>query len=93
MEPRVQSYVPKEESLPIPLKYIVVNRSTHTDLDVAQEKRIDDYWNVDGHGSLSDSWTLHKIYTIQRDSSKRIYVAREEADENSNDITSRSHMA
>ena len=55
IEPRVQFYVPKEESFPIPLKYIDVIRSTHTDLDVAQEKRIDDYWNVDGDRNLSDS--------------------------------------
>ena len=40
VEPRVQLHVPKEESFPIPLKYIDVNRSTHTDPDVAQEKRI-----------------------------------------------------
>ena len=33
VEPRVQLYVPKEETFPIPLKYI----------DVLQEKRIDDY--------------------------------------------------
>ena len=37
IEPRVQLYVPREESFPIPLKYIDVIRSTHTDLDVAQE--------------------------------------------------------
>ena len=43
IEPRVQLYVPREESFPIPLKYIDVIRSTHTDLDVAQEKLIDDY--------------------------------------------------
>ena len=55
-EPRVQLYVPKEETFPIPLKYIDVTRSTHTDLDVLQEKRIDDYWNVDSNRSLSDSW-------------------------------------
>ena len=54
---RVQLFVPKEESFPIPLKYIDVIRSIHTDLDVAQEKRIDDYWNVDGNRNLSDSWT------------------------------------
>ena len=50
--------MPREESFPIPLKYIDVIRSTQTDLDVAQEKRIDDYWNVDGNRNLSDSWTL-----------------------------------
>ena len=49
--------MPKEETVSIPLKYIDVTRSTHTDLDVMQEKRIDDYWNVDENRSLSDSWT------------------------------------
>ena len=36
-ELRVQLYVPKEETFIIPLKYIDVTRSTHTDLDVMQE--------------------------------------------------------
>ena len=57
IEPRVQLYVPREESFRIPLKYIDVIRSTRTDLDVAQEKRIDDCWNADGNRNLSDSWT------------------------------------
>ena len=43
--------VPKEEAFPIPLKYIDVTRSTHTDLEVLPEKRIDDYWNVDANRS------------------------------------------
>ena len=34
--------VPKEETSPIPLKYIDVTRATDTNLDVLQEKRIDD---------------------------------------------------
>ena len=37
-EPRVQLYVPKEETFPIPLKYTDVTESTRTDLDVIQEK-------------------------------------------------------
>ena len=53
IEPRLQLYVPKEESFPIPLKYIHVIRSTNTDLDVAQEKQFDDRWNVDGNRNLS----------------------------------------
>ena len=53
-EPHVQLHVPKEETFPIPLKYIDVTRSTHTDLDVMHEKRIDDCWNVDDNRSLSD---------------------------------------
>ena len=43
VEPRVKLYSPREESFPIPLKYIDVSRTTHTNLDVKQEKRIDDY--------------------------------------------------
>ena len=37
----------REETFPFPLKYMDVTRSVHTDLDVMQEKRIDDYWHVD----------------------------------------------
>ena len=55
--PRVKLYSPREESFPIPLKYIDVSRTTHTNLDVMQERRIDDYWNIDGSRDLSDSWT------------------------------------
>ena len=37
-ELRLQLYVPKEETFTVPLKCIDVGRSTHTDLDVMQEK-------------------------------------------------------
>ena len=47
VEPRVL-YVPREESFPTPLKYIDVTRTSHTQLVVLQEKRINDCWNVDG---------------------------------------------
>ena len=57
VEPRVKLYSPREESFPIPLKYIEVSRTTCTNLDVKQEKRIDDYWNIDGSRDLSDPWT------------------------------------
>ena len=57
VEPRVKLYSPREESFPIPLKYIDVSRTTHTNLDVKQEKRIDDYWNIDESRVLSDTWT------------------------------------
>ena len=86
--------MPREESCPNPLKYIDVIRSTDTDLDAAEEKRIDDHWNVDGERNLLDSEDgFHKIYIIERKSSSRIYVVRGETDKNPNDITSRSHMA
>ena len=56
-EPRVKLYSPREESFPVPLKYIDVSRTTHTNLYVKQEKRIDDYWNIDGSRDQSDPWT------------------------------------
>ena len=58
VEPRVKLYSPREESFPIPLKYIDVSRTAHTNVDVKQQKRIDDYWNIDGSRDLSDSWTV-----------------------------------
>ena len=57
VEPRVKLYSPREESFHIPLKYNDVSRTTHTNLDVKQEKRNDDYWNIDGSRDLSDPWT------------------------------------
>ena len=52
IEPRVQLYVPKEETFPMPLTYIDVTRATYTNLDVLQEKRTDDLWNMDASRSL-----------------------------------------
>ena len=57
VEPRVKLYSPREESFPIPLKYIDAPRTTRTNLDVMQERRIDGYWNIDGSRDLSDPWT------------------------------------
>ena len=64
VEPRVKLYSPREESFPIPLKYIDVSRTTHTNLDVKQERRIDDYCNIDGSRALSDSWTGFTQFTL-----------------------------
>ena len=57
VEPRVKHHSTREESFPIPLKYIDVSRTTHTNLDVKLEKHIDDNWNIDGSRDLSDPWT------------------------------------
>ena len=57
VEPGVKLYSPREESFPFPLKYIDVSRTTQTKLDVKQEKRIENYWNIDGSRDLSDPWT------------------------------------
>ena len=64
VEPRVKLYSPREESFPIPLKKIDVTRTTHTTVDVMQESRIDDYWNIDGSRDLSDSWTGFTQFTL-----------------------------
>ena len=64
VEPRVKLSSPREESFPIPLKYIDVTRTTHTNLDVKQEKRIDDYWTIDGSRDLSDPWTGFTQFTL-----------------------------
>ena len=74
VEPRVKLYSPREESFPVPLKYIDVSRTTHTNLDVMQERRIDDYWNVDGSRDLSDSWTGFTQFTLLEEKPREGYV-------------------
>ena len=64
VEPRVKLYVPKEESFPIPLRYIDVTRATSSTLDVLQERRINDYWNVDGSRYQSVAWTGFTQFSI-----------------------------
>ena len=63
LEPRVHICVPKEESLPSPLKYIDVTRTTCTSLDVLQEKRINEYCNVNMDRTSLDSWTGFRKFT------------------------------
>ena len=72
VEPRVKLYSPREESFPIPLKYFDVSRTTHTNLDVKQKRRIDDYWNIDGSRELQtcvcvwSGWRLTKPQVTSR---------------------------
>ena len=93
VEPRVKLYSPREESFLSPLKYIDVSRTTHTNLDVKQEKRIDDYWNIDGSRDMSDPWTSVTQFTLLEESSWRIFVVRVEIDEKTVYIQARSFMA
>ena len=74
VEPRVKLYSPREESFPIPLKNIDVSRTTHTNLDVKQEKRIDDYWNIDGSRDLSDYWTGFTQFILLEDKHPEGYM-------------------
>ena len=91
VETRVKLDSPREESFSIPLKYIDVSRTTHTNLDVKQERRIDDYWKIDWSRDLSDSWTSFTP-SIGRETSKRIYVVQGEINEKTAYIQARSSM-
>ena len=74
VKPRVKLYSPREESFLIPLKYIDVSRTIRTNLDVKQEKRIDDYWNFDGSRDLSDPWTGFTQFTLLEEKAPDGYV-------------------
>ena len=94
VEARVKLYSPREESFPIPLKYIDVTRTTHTNLDVKLEKRTDDYRNTDvPPRRVRFLDRFHTIYSIGRKSSRRIYVVQGEIDEKTAYIQARSSMA
>ena len=64
VELRVKLYSPREESFFGPLKYIDVSRTTHANLDVMQESRFDDNWNINGSRDLSDLWTCFTHFTL-----------------------------
>ena len=55
--------MPREESFPIPLRYIDV-KVTSTTVDVILECGMDAYWNMEGNRDLSDSWTGFTRFTI-----------------------------
>ena len=94
VEPRVKLYSPRQESFPIPLKYIDVSRTTHTNLDVMQESRIDDYLNIDGSRDLSDSWTGFTQFTLSGEKHPDGCMWSGGAtDKTASDIQTRSFMA
>ena len=66
--------MPKEETFPIPVKYIDVTRSTNTDLDVRQEQKIDDYWNVNSSKHLSDSWRGFTKFILLKEKPPKGYL-------------------
>ena len=92
VDPRVKFYSPREESFPILLKYIDVSRTTHTNLDVMQESRIDFYWNIDGSRDLSDSWTGFTQFTLSSEKLPDGYVWSWESDKTAAYIQARSFM-
>ena len=48
-----------------------VTRTTHTNLDVLQESRTDEYWNVNVDRNLSDSWTGFTMFTLLSEKSPK----------------------
>ena len=94
VEPRVKSYSPREETFPDPLKYIDVSRTTHTNLDVKQEKHIDDYWKIDGSRDSSDPWTGFTQFTLLEEKPPDGYMwSGREINEKTADIQARSSTA
>ena len=66
-----------------PLKYIDVARTAHTNLDVLEESRTDDFWNVDVDRNLSDSWTGFTKLTLLRENLQRDSRGQEKTDKTS----------
>ena len=74
IEPIVQLSCREMNHSSFPLKYNDVIRSTCTDLETAQEKRIYDYWNVDENRILSDSWTGFTRFTLLNETPPKGYM-------------------
>ena len=71
-----------------------MSRTTCTNLDVKQEKRIDDYWDVDGSRDLSDPWTGFTQFTILEEKPPDGYMCSwGEVNEKTADIQARSFVA
>ena len=77
--------MPKEETFPIPLKYIDVTRSTYTDLDVMQEKRVDNFCSRFEQKLVRILDRIHEVHIVDRKTFQMIYVVRREIDKSSND--------
>ena len=63
-------------------------------MDVKQEKRIDDYWNIDGSRDLSDPWTGFTQFTLLEEKAPNGHMlVRGEINEETAYIQARSSMA
>ena len=57
---------PDETNMPIPLKYIDVQRITYTDINSQSEATISDYWPIATPRDLSCLWTGKVIFQLLR---------------------------
>ena len=65
-KPRHSLFKPEdEESLPVPVQYLDIMRTTETDLLDESESKIDDYWTEAGTRSLSDAWTGRTMFYLR----------------------------
>ena len=80
-EPRVPTLCGERRNISYPLNFIDVTRAAFSNLDVLQEKRFDDCWNVDSNRSLFDYWKGFTKFTLQkRKTSKGTCMVREKTD-------------
>ena len=94
VESRVKLYAPKEESFPIPLKYIDVTRTAETLLDVLLEKNIEDCWIVDGERELPDARTSFTRFILLNEKPPLGYTwSGKETHEETNNLKTRHKMA
>ena len=73
VELRVKLYVPREETFPIPLRYIDVSRATCTTLDLVLERRMDDCWKFWRLLDLMLERRMDRIHTIHHIERKTIH--------------------
>ena len=93
VEPRVTLYSPREESFPIPLKYIDVSE-LHIRIWMSSKRNASMITGISMVTRLVGSLDrFHSICSIGRKTSRRTNVVREEIDEKTADIQARSFMA
>ena len=71
VEPQSQTLLAERRIIPYSYE---VPRTTQTNLDVMLERRIDDYWNIDGARDLSDSWTGFTQFTLLDEKPPDVYM-------------------
>ena len=58
-----------------------------------QDRRIDDYWNIDGSRDLSDSWTGFTQFTLLEEKPPDGYMWSGETDKTAGNVQARPFMA
>ena len=94
VEPRVKLYSPREESFPIPLKYIYVSQNYTYELGCYARKP--HRWLLEYRWIWRFVWFLdrfHSVYSIKWETSRWIHVVLEETDKTQGNIQARSFMA